>query len=232
MDQLRVLLVDDEEDFRIPISRLLGKAGMVVEGIGSAEQMETVLESFLPDVIVLDVNLPGESGFDILENLHERTQASVIMLTARGDIQDRLEGLGHGADYYLSKPVDTRELIMIIQNVCVRARKPDEPDQTDWCFDRAEWTLVSPDGETCHLSAQERALITTLLARPGRTVGRDELMIALGKPNLGIQDRTLDITISRLRKKFNASKHRLPIRSARGVGYVFPPPVFLKGEDD
>jgi len=104
MSPIRVLLVDDEHEFLTPVLRFLTKAGMQVVGAGSVEDMDAVLADFRPDVVVLDVNLPGESGFDAVCRLRQTTKAGLVMLTARTEIDDRVFGLTQGADAYFTKP--------------------------------------------------------------------------------------------------------------------------------
>lgn len=220
---IKVILVDDEEDFRDPVARYLRKRGMTVHDVGSVEDLTAALPAFQPDIIVLDINLPGESGLDAVERLRGTSNAGIIMATARRGVDDRIHGLRLGADSYLEKPLDVRELEAVVRSLWGRlaARPPAEPDTT-WLFSPEDWTLTAPDGLSVRLSTAEYNMITLLARDPGVAVSRDVLFQALGKAASGPEDRSLDVLISRLRNKFAASEHTLPLKSVRWVGYVLP----------
>lgn len=219
---VRVILVDDEEDFRIPVARYLTRGGMTVTGVESVEALEVLLETETADVIVLDVNLPGESGLDAVDRLRRRTTAGLIMLTARSDVEDRIIGLRRGADGYLGKPVDLRELAASIRNLAERLAPP--PVAEGWSFDGRAWTLTTPQGLTIALTQTECLLIATLVDHAGEPVAREVLADALGLTLRDGEDRRLDVVVSRLRAKVRDAG-ALPIRAVRNVGYVFPLPV-------
>lgn len=226
-DKIHVMLVDDEEDFREPVARFLRKVGMEVVTVGSVEEMAPSMISWRPDVIVLDVNLPGESGLEALQRLRSESSAGLVMVTAQGGVDDRILGLSLGADSYLGKPVNIRELEAVIRSLWSRIA-PGEPVaalERCWVFDTERWTLSSPTGEEVRLSGAEHTVLMALTQQPGQPVSRDVLFNALGKQPTGPEDRSLDVVVSRLRRKYTDSAVTLPIRSARGVGYVFPMPV-------
>lgn len=227
MAPIQVMLVDDEEDFREPVARVLRKCGMDVVGVGSVEDMAAAMETWRPDVIVLDINLPGESGLEAIGRLRAETAAGLIMVTARGGMDDRVAGLSLGADSYLGKPINIRELEAIIRSLWSRLHQQpiSVSSQPAWVMDVERWTLISPDGEEAGLSAAEHRVLTALTNQPGQPVSRDILFAALGKTAGGPDDRSLDVLVSRLRRKFTASTGALPVRSVRGIGYVFPMPV-------
>lgn len=221
MSSIRVALVDDEPDFREPVARFLRKAGLEVVGVESVEDLADLMSSFRPDVIVLDVNLPGESGMEAVQRLREETRAGLIMVTARTGEQDRLMGLQYGADSYLGKPINLRELEAIVRNLHRRLKEGGSA-QEQWTFNADDWTLSSPDSETVTISAAEYLVLACLTEDPGRPVGREDLFACLGKVDPAPDDRSLDVLLSRLRRKFSVSSYTLPIRSVRGIGYVFP----------
>lgn len=232
---IRVALVDDEPDFRQPVARYLRKQGMTVHEVGSIEDLTPMLADIAPNIILLDVTLPGESGRDALQRLREDTGAGVIMVTAHGGLEDRIDGLTRGADGYLCKPVTMRELEAVVLSVWRRmgndtataADSPPAPPAVDaeWIFDADAWTLVSPDGERVRLSAAEYGVMSLLTDAPGQPVPRDHLFVALRKTQSGPDDRSVDLLVSRLRRKFSTSEFKPPIQAVRGVGYVFPMPV-------
>ncbi|NYS62415.1 response regulator transcription factor [Vreelandella salicampi] len=235
MTLIRIALVDDEPDFRQPVARYLHKRGMTVFEAGSIEALRGMLSDISPNIILLDVGLPGESGMDAIKSLREESNAGVIMVTAHGGLEARIEGLGRGADSYLCKPVSMRELEAVVLSLWRRIRNSDtvataaettkaQPAE-EWNFDVEAWVLISPDGEAVRLSAAEYGVLLQLTATPGEPVSRDHLFVALKKPQSGPDDRSLDVLVSRLRRKFSTSAFKLPIQSVRGVGYVFPGPV-------
>jgi DNA-binding response OmpR family regulator len=223
LSDIHVLLVDDEDDFRVPVGRFLRRQGLTVADARSTGEMRAVLSSFDPDIIVLDINLPGESGLDALSRLRAESRAGLILVSAQRGVEERVQGLTLGADSYLEKPIDLRELLAVIQNLWKRlADVPSRERENTWTFDSANWTLRAPDGVTVHLSAAEYAVITTLSKQPGQPVSRDNLFECQGKSTPGPDDRSLDVLISRIRRKFSESNHPFPLKSVRGVGYVFP----------
>jgi two-component system OmpR family response regulator len=229
MTSIRVLLVDDEEDFREPTLRFLSKTGMAVLGAGSACEMDIKRNDFAPDVIILDVNMPGESGFDVVKRLRRETDIGLVLLTARGDVDDRVFGLNQGADNYLTKPVNLRELEAVIRGIFGRLRSSEPEKERGWLFDAECWTLTAPDGKNAKLSAAEYRVLAALMAEPGQPVARDILFNVLGRIPPGAEDRSLDVLVSRLRRKFSDSNFAVPIQSVRNIGYVFPRPAAIIG---
>ncbi|WOI08971.1 response regulator transcription factor [Thalassospira lucentensis] len=226
---IKVIIVDDEEDFRIPVGRFLSKRGMEVEGVGAIEELSDLIGFFTPDIIVLDINLPGESGLAAVERLRRETNAGLIMATAQRGVNDRILGLTLGADSYLEKPLDVRELELVIRNLSQRVSTSPHPDSDLWVFDASGWTLKAPDGVSVRLSAAEYAIVAALAKAPGKPVTRDTLFLQLGKQPADGEDRSLDVIISRLRQKFVDTRHSLPLKSARGIGYVFSM-VIMRGD--
>jgi DNA-binding response OmpR family regulator len=227
MDALRVILVDDEADFREPVSRYLRKSGMDVRGVDSVEALDILLAEFPAQVVILDVNLPGESGLDAVHRLRQQTSAGLVMVTARGNVNDRVQGLSQGADSYFGKPVDLRELEAAIRSLAGRIETLN-PDV--WIFDRDRWLLRSPLGEDVELTSDEYKLLVGLTDVPGETVDRDSLLRRMNKAPRNSEDRRLDVLVSRLRAKFSQRKGALPVKSVRGIGYVFFKPVRCIGD--
>lgn len=238
--QSRVLVIEDDDDLRDTLLRYLRGVGMLARGLESAEALDAELERQDFDAVVCDVNLPGEDGFSVLARLRSRSAMRIVMLTARGMANDRLHGLGLGADYYLVKPVNLRELEMVLHNLLQRShetqghgqgtREPaahahavDEPAaQVPWHYHGTTWLLLSPAGQRVQLSNAEARLIQCLIERPREVVDRATLLAAMGRPGLEAYERNLDVTVSRLRRKAEqASGEKLPIVAVRGEGYSF-----------
>jgi DNA-binding response OmpR family regulator len=223
MHQVKVLLVEDNYDLQRAICRYLSKIGFQVEGVSSAAEMYCVLEAQKIDVLLLDVVLPGESGFKILEKIRHSFEGVVIVLSARTDIDYKVAGLNLGADYYLTKPLHMRELEAVILSQW-RKRFPHDPGD-EWVLDLGTWTLTLPNGGSLSLSASEYHLFAILMKVLGEPVSRADLFQALGRREYGPHDRALDVMISKVRRKVRELGADLPVRSVRNVGYVFSEPA-------
>ncbi len=229
----RVLVVEDDDDLRDTLVRYLGGVGMFARGLATAEEVEAELARHDFDTVVCDVNLPGADGFTVLARLRAVSAMRIVMLTARGMAHDRLRGLGLGADYYLVKPVNLRELEMVLHNLRQRSQEahvPRDPSAdaapgagaAPWRFQAESWGLLAPDGQRVQLSSSEARLVRCLLERPGEVVDRTALLAAMGRPGLEAYERNLDVTVSRLRRKAEqACGRRVPIAAVRGEGYSF-----------
>lgn len=225
---VRVLVIEDDEDLRDTLCRYLSGIGMTVHGLDSAEHLEEHLAQHSADLLICDVNLPGENGFSIVARLRQKTRAGIVMLTARGQEDDRMLGLSLGADHYLVKPVNLRELEFVVRNLHRRlsetpvAVEAEPVAQGVWKFDSTVWSLTAPNGATAQLTMAEFRMLQCLVAHPGEVATREQLLAAMDRPNLEIYSRNLDVTVSRLRKKVeDACGQKLPVTSARGMGYVF-----------
>ena len=183
----RVLVIEDDDDLRDTVLRYLRGVGMLAHGLESAEMLDAELERQDFDAVVCDVNLPGEDGFSVLARLRSRSAMRIVMLTARGMLNDRLHGLGLGADYYLVKPVNLRELEMVLNNLLQRsqetqvqgARDPQSTTATEagdiaahapWRYHYTTWLLLSPAGERVQLSSAEARLLQCLIEQPREVV--------------------------------------------------------------
>ncbi|WP_294395459.1 response regulator transcription factor [uncultured Sphingomonas sp.] len=246
---IAVAIVEDDADLRAVLTRFLDGTGMTVASFENVRELDAALQTQQFDVLILDVNLPDESGFVAAARLRARSSVGIVMLTGRTDQQDRLLGLSIGADHYLGKPVDLRELESVIRNLARRlqavpaappapatpqAGTPAPADGQDqdgtWLLDCDAWRLTSPNGMGVELSAAEYQVLLPLLEQPGRLGSRDMINARLGKPRLDPQNRSLDVLISRTRRKIDATTGMsLPLRSARGTGYVFTGLSKIKG---
>ncbi|MGJ7603192.1 response regulator transcription factor [Variovorax sp. LT1R20] len=235
--QARVLVIEDDDDLRDTLLRYLRGVGMLARGLESAEGLDAELLRQDFDAVVCDVNLPGEDGFSVLARLRSRSAMRIVMLTARGMANDRLHGLGLGADYYLVKPVNLRELEMVLHNLLQRSHETQEQGgtretaahavgepaaQAPWRYQGTTWLLLSPAGQRVQLSSAEARLLQCLIEQPREVVDRATLLAAMGRPGLEAYERNLDVTVSRLRRKAEqASGEKLPIVAVRGEGYSF-----------
>lgn len=229
--QINVIVVEDDEDVAEGLGTWLQEAGMQVRYAGDAESLYASLQAEPADIVVLDINLPGESGFSVAARLRAFSRTGIIMLTARAREEDRLHGLTLGADHYLTKPVNLLELETVIRNLYRRvvhsaavqpAAGPEDTLEEGWCFDARRWVLTSPGGRTVRLSSAEYHFLSSLVSQPGEPVSREDVLNSLNRANLQDYSRNLDTTLFRLRRKVeDECQEPLPVRSVRGVGYVF-----------
>jgi two-component system phosphate regulon response regulator OmpR len=229
----RVLLVDDDARLRELLSRYLQEQGFAIKAVADAAMMDRTLHREHFDIIVLDLMLPGEDGLSICRRLRAgKNDIPIIMLTAKGDDVDRIIGLEMGADDYVGKPFNPRELVARIQAVMRRhpVPLPGAPTAEDEIitFGRIEVNLgtrsLRRDGEDVSLTTGEFSLIKVLLQHPRQPLSRDKLMeLARGREH-GVFDRAIDVQVSRLRKlvEEDPAKPRY-IQTVWGFGYVFVP---------
>lgn len=221
MAKPRVVIVDDDADFRAPIKAVLINEGIVVEEAESASQLRQIMETFHPDMVLLDVNLPDDSGFNIARHLKQNTYVDVVILSSMGEVEHRVSGLNSGADYYLPKPVDIRELLAVMRNRFTTQAVNPVRQTGRWTLDTTSWLLTSPDGQQHALNSSEFALLNELakqsqLSKPST---REALYTAIGKPNYSPESRSLDLHISRLRQRLSSDQFPFPIKTVRNVGY-------------
>jgi two-component system, OmpR family, response regulator len=225
-----ILLVEDDEEIKLLISRYLRDHGFEVKLAGDGNEMDRVLAKEQVDLIVLDVNLPGEDGFSICMRLRNAGSPPLIMLTARGEQTDRILGIELGADDYLVKPFVPRELLARIGAV-LRRTAPDAElsEKADkYCFsgfilDPLTRRLSGPTGVRVILTSAEFDLLLTLCRNPGKVFSRDELKAA------STTDRSVDILISRLRQKIEADpRDPALLQTVRSMGYTFTAKVSVQ----
>ena len=225
-----ILMVDDDPGIRDVVSDFLGRHGYQVETAADGSQMEQILSRGHTDLIVLDVMLPGEDGLAICRRLTGSEGPPVIMLSAMGEETDRIIGLELGADDYLAKPCNPRELLARIR--AVLRRRTERPgaegpigatcEFTGWRLDLVRRELRSPQGVVVNLSSGEFSMLRAFVERPQRVLTRDRLLDLARGPDTEAYDRAIDVQISRLRKKLDdGSGGQELIRTVRNEGYVF-----------
>ena len=217
-----VLVVDDDARIRELLSRFLGENGFIVLTAEHAVTARTLLKNFEFDVLVLDVMMPGETGLELARDLKTKYSMPIILLTALGEAGDRIAGLETGADDYLPKPFEPRELVLRLQAILRRtAARNAAPARTltigPWVFKADEDVLTGPGG-VVKLTAAEATLIRALGSRPQEVISREELALKCG---LDAGERTIDVQVTRLRKKIEQDS-RMPrlLLTVRGRGYM------------
>lgn len=225
-----LLIVDDDEEIRELLRDYLQRNGYRVSVVEDGRGMWRVLEKEHVDLAVLDIMLPGDDGLTLCRQLRANSALPVIMLTALGEETDRIVGLELGADDYLSKPFNPRELLARVKGVLRRFGGDLAEVHTlrfaDWTVDRNAHHLVSPEGVVVNLSSGEYRLLDAFLSHPNRVLSRDQLMEILRGRDWGPFDRSIDVQVSRLRRRLkeNADSPEL-IKTIRGEGYMFTPKV-------
>ena len=226
----RILIVDDDEDIRKLLEEYLRKNGFDAQAVADGPAMREALAAKPASLVVLDLMLPGEDGLSLCRQLRARSQVPVLMLTAKGDPVDRIIGLEMGADDYLAKPFDPRELVARIRSILRRAKAlpadteinvPESFSFSGWRLDTRERNLRAPDGVVVPLSGAEYRLLLIFLQNPNAVVSRDQLSNFTFGHDADPLDRTIDMQVSRLRERLrDEAREPAIIKTVRGKGYV------------
>ncbi|MGZ9096783.1 MAG: response regulator [Micavibrio sp.] len=217
-----VLVVDDDDRIRDLVARYLTEHGFVVATTAGAAEARAALNAFTFDVLVVDVMMPGETGLEFTRALRAKNDIPVLLLTALGETDDRITGLESGADDYLPKPFEPRELVLRLQAILRRRPKAVEDKKPvrigNWVFDPAENTLIG-EREIQRLTTAEISLLNALVQKAGQVVSRDDLARMCDMDDSG--ERTIDVQITRLRRKIEEDT-RSPryLQTVRGKGYL------------
>ena len=226
----RCLLVDDDDEIRHSVADFLARFGLLAVLAADGRAMRRILSTEPVDVIVLDIMLPDESGLRLCQWARStKPDVPIIMLTAQGDPGSRVVGLELGADDYLGKPFEPRELVARIHALLRRVSSGTPRMRSDdlvrfegWQFDRMRRQLVSPASVVIALSGAEFRLLSAFVERPGRLLTREQLLDLTRAPGTEVSDRSIDLAVSRLRQKLSGLG-RAPqlIKTLRGEGYMF-----------
>lgn len=217
-----ILVIDDDDRIRDLLARYLTEQGFVVATTPGAAEARSALEMFSFDALVVDVMMPGETGLEFTRSLRDRNDIPVLLLTALGETDDRITGLESGADDYLPKPFEPRELVLRLQAILRRRpqlqamQKPVRIGR--WVYDPAEKTLADRD-DIQRLTTAEISLLGALILKAGQVISREDLARMCNMDDTG--DRTIDVQITRLRRKLEEDT-RTPryLQTVRGKGYL------------
>jgi two-component system OmpR family response regulator len=225
-----ILLVEDDVSLRMLTARALRENGYAVRTAATGAEMWVMLEAEPAELVVLDIMLPGASGIELFRKLRRQSDVPIIFASARGSEEDRVLGLELGADDYIAKPYSARELIARIGAVLRRGggegiakgdERTSEVHFEGWVLSLSRRELRSPSGAMVDLTGAEFDLLATFVSHRQRVLGRERL-IELSRTRLGdSSDRSIDVLVSRLRRKLSASGSEPPIVTVRGVGYMF-----------
>jgi two-component system OmpR family response regulator len=231
-----LLIVDDDREIRDLVSRFFVRHGYKVAAAADAGAMDAALATSRIDLIILDLMLPGRSGLEACRDLRARSSIPILMLTAMGDETDRIVGLEMGADDYVAKPFNPRELLARVRAVLRRAQAPSDTGRQSgaarrlrfagWSLDLGRRRLEAPDGLIVDLTTGEYELLIAFAERPQRVLTRNQLLDLARGRDAAPFDRAIDVQVSRIRRKIEADP-RSPemIVTVRGDGYMFTPEV-------
>jgi two-component system phosphate regulon response regulator OmpR len=228
-----VLIVDDDAILRNRLQKYLEKEGFDAAALENGAALRKAFDRDPADLVILDLVMPGEDGLSLTRYLRERSDVGILILTGKDDPVDRVVGLEMGADDYLAKPFDLRELLARVRSILRRRNGnrtsvPGKDETTKclcfngWIFDLDRRELTAPDGGPVHLTSAEFSLLAAFVERPGRPLSRDQLLDAVAERTWSPYDRSIDLHISHLRQKIEPDpKHPALIKTVRGTGYVF-----------
>lgn len=231
MSAAHIVVVDDEEDLRDPVAEYLRNEGLHVSTAESGAALDAIMRERPVDIVILDVNMPGEDGFSIARRLRARAAIGIIMLTAKRDTVDRVVGIELGADDYLTKPFELRELLARVRGLLRRLGAGSQPTASlgrEVRFGRCLLNLDTrklycAEGTELPLTAMEFDLLQAFAGHPNRVLSRDRLLDLAHRDGEPF-DRSIDMRIVRLRRKIEADPARpQTIKTVRGAGYVFVP---------
>lgn len=225
---VRLLIVDDEAALREPLAEYLSRQGFEVSQAASAAEARTLIRDEAHDLVLLDIMMPGEDGLSLCRHLVEARAIPTIFLTARGEATDRIVGLEIGADDYVVKPFEPRELVARIRSVLRRTgRNAQAPDNEifefeGWKLDPLKRRLIDPEGAVVAISSVEFRLLLAFLEHPRQVLDRDRLLDMVQGREAHLFDRAVDNQVSRLRRKIEAdSRNPQLIQTVWGGGYMF-----------
>lgn len=215
-----VLVIDDDRRLRELLSRYLSSNGFRVSNAANAAEARNKIETLEFDLLIVDVMMPGETGISFTKSIRKIKETPILMLTALADINKRIEGLEAGADDYLPKPFEPRELVLRINSILKRTIKPEEPAIEQVQFGSYHFSVkrgeLKLDGEIVRLTDREREILTIFASKPGGTIARHEL---LGTESIA-GERKIDVQINRLRRKIEEDPTNPKwLQTVRGVGY-------------
>ncbi|MEW8028234.1 MAG: response regulator transcription factor [Candidatus Thiodiazotropha sp.] len=215
----RILLIDDDQALAAPLKEYFSLYDLELEAVTLPSEGLKRIEHTNPDLVILDIMLPEMDGFDVCRTIRKQSSLPILMLTARGEVMDRVVGLELGADDYLAKPFEPRELVARIQNILKRSRSQPNAEQ-EIVLGTLRLDLVRQDafieGRSLNLTTLEYRLLALLAQHPGRAYSRDEILTAVKGIEADLYTRSVDILVSRLRQKLKPLDY---IKTVWGTGY-------------
>ena len=218
-NNLHLLVVDDDDRIRILLKDYLTENNYIVSTAENAEQAKKKLKYFKFDILILDVMMPGQNGYELTKDIKKEINVPIILLTAKGEVENRIKGLELGADDYIGKPFEPKELLLRIKKIIKNKNKIDTNMKHligDAQIDLNKLT-ISSQGVSKKINSSEKKILLEMLAKPGKTFSREEI----GNISGIIQERSIDVMITRLRQKLEVDpKNPKYLQTVRGSGYV------------
>ena len=217
--KIHILVVDDDNRIRSLLKEYLNENNYIVSTSKNSENAKVKLEQFKFDLIVLDVMMPGQNGYDLTKEIKKNINIPIILLTAKGEVENRIKGLELGADDYIGKPFEPKELLLRIKNIINKNNKIDL--NTKYFIGNAQVDLnkmnINLEEKNKKINSSEKKVLIEMLSNPGRTYSREEI----GKISGISQERSIDVMITRLRQKIETNpKNPKYLQTIRGSGYV------------
>jgi DNA-binding response OmpR family regulator len=225
-------IVEDDPDVRTVLERYLSSDGYRVTALGDAAGLESALSAATFDLVIVDVGLPDANGLTLTSELRRKHDLGIIIVSGRGDLTDRIVGLEIGADDYITKPFELREVLARVRSVLRRSGRPGAFRQDDgprttyrfngWTVDAIAQALLDREGRQVSITSGEFKLLEAFVTRPNRVLSRDQLLDLVHTNDAPAFDRSIDVRVGRLRKKLgdNAGEPQL-IKTVRNGGYIF-----------
>ena len=227
---MKIIVAEDQIDLQEELVYFLCRIGYASIGVSNGRELDQAMARSQPDLLLLDIGLPGEDGVDIASRLRDTPGLTIVMLTARSGKEDRIRSFESGADNFLVKPVDYRELQAVLERVSQRLPGLAGPLAAPqaWQLLHPECLLRSPRGQEVALTASEFSLLECMVRRSGQPATRRELIEAQGHDYMTYDERRIEVRISRLRKKIrDVTARDDPVKSERGAGYAFKAPCVM-----
>lgn len=222
MNDHHILVIDDDERLRVLLRRFLEESGFRVTDVGSAAEARHILDGLIFDLLIIDVMMPGETGLEFLSALRTTNRVPALFLTAMSETENRIEGLETGADDYMSKPFEPRELVLRIKGILARAQARPTAGQDNkitfgsFVFD-LESGLLTKDDERVHITTAEQKLLGCFARHPDAALSRDDLSAAMDG---SMQGRSIDVAVARLRSKLEADpRYPVLLQTVRNKGW-------------
>ena len=217
--KLHILVVDDDDRIRELIKQFLADNNFIISTASNAEEAKIKLEHFTPDLVVLDVMMPGQSGFDLTKEIKSKINLPIVLLTAKGEVESRVKGLELGADDYLGKPFEPKELLLRIKNIIAKKNKINTKDINTIGIAEVDLNklTIKLQNKIKKINIAEKNILFEMLSNPGKTYSRKQI----GQISKITQERSIDVMITRLRQKIEIEpKKPKYLQTIRGSGYV------------
>ena len=223
MNNHHILVIDDDERLRLLLRRFLEESGFRVTDVGNTTEARSILAGLAFDMLIIDIMMPGETGLEFLQNLRKSNPVPALFLTALSETEHRIQGLEFGADDYISKPFEPRELVLRIRSILGRAASTTPPEGDariafgPYLFD-TDAGMLTRNGERLHITTAEQKLLSSFATQPDKVLSRDNLAVAMEG---SMQGRSIDVAVARLRSKLEPDpRYPVYLQTVRNQGWL------------